>query len=264
MWHWAHPDHPDVPWERMRAVAIDPEPTQRALAAHTSQTTGAEPQLTASFLDHFTRPQEIMMTIETALGEEYFDNVYEGHDDPWRFQTRWYEERKRAVTLASLPEKHYGRVLEIGCSIGVLTEELARRSDALLAIDVAEEAVTRTRDRLDEAGLSGVDVQQRDARTNLPDGPFDLIVVSEVGYYFDVPALDRFLYELKGALAEGGTLVACHWRHDVDDYPLTGDDVHAALGGAGLPRLAHHLEADFVLDIYSRDGRSVAVREGLA
>jgi hypothetical protein len=32
----------------------------------------------------------------------------------------------------------------------------------------------------------------------------------------------------------------------------------------GLTRLAHHDEADLLIDVWSRDARSVAQREGLA
>jgi hypothetical protein len=50
----------------------------------------------------------------------------------------------------------------------------------------------------------------------------------------------------------------------VDDYPLSGDDVHAAIRRrAGLTRLAVHVEEDFILEVFSPDGRSVAERTGL-
>ncbi len=37
-----------------------------------------------------------------------FEQMYARAEDPWGFGTRWYEERKRAVLLASLPQRHYG------------------------------------------------------------------------------------------------------------------------------------------------------------
>ena len=52
------------------------------------------------------------------------------------------------------------------------------------------------------------------------------------------------------SLTHDGVLAACHWRHPVSDYPLSGDEVHAALRReAGLSLLAEHVEEDFRLDI---------------
>ncbi len=37
-----------------------------------------------------------------SLDAQYFADLYAGNDDPWAFRTRWYERRKRELTLASL------------------------------------------------------------------------------------------------------------------------------------------------------------------
>jgi hypothetical protein len=58
-------------------------------------------------------------------------------------------------------------------------------------------------------------------------------------------------------------LLACHWRHTVEGYALNGDDVHRALAAQlGWLRLARHEEADFLLEVWSPDPRSVAQLEG--
>jgi hypothetical protein len=64
--------------------------------------------------------------------------MYEHANDPWGFADRWYEERKRAITLAALPDRRYRTAFEPGCSIGVLTADLAHRCDFILAGDVAD------------------------------------------------------------------------------------------------------------------------------
>jgi protein-L-isoaspartate O-methyltransferase len=161
-----------------------------------------------------------------------------------------------------LPDQRYGRGLEVGCSIGVLTAALAPRCDDLLAIDLAPAAVERARARL--AGLDQVRVEVGDIGEAVPSGPFDLIVLSEVGYYLTLAHLRDVLNRLEAELAPGGTLVACHWRHHVGDYPLTGDQVHRVLArDTRLTRVVAHEEADFLLDVYSADPRSVAARTGL-
>ena len=108
-------------------------------------------------------------------------------------------------------------------------------------------------------------MQVADVADAVPAGSFDLVVLSEVGYYFDRPTLDRVLADLRARLAPGGTLVVCHWRHPVDAYPLTGDEVHRVLRRTtDLTLLAEHREKDLLLDVYGDDPRSVAQRTGLA
>jgi trans-aconitate methyltransferase len=80
-----------------------------------------------------------------TLPPEYFEQLYRDDDDPWRFRTRWYEARKRQLTLAALPDEHYATVFEPGCSIGLLTADLASRCDHLLAMDISAEALHQAR-----------------------------------------------------------------------------------------------------------------------
>lgn len=51
----------------------------------------------------------------------YFEAMYAGAVDPWDLAGRWYEQRKYALTLASLPRPRYRAAFEPGCSVGVLT-----------------------------------------------------------------------------------------------------------------------------------------------
>ena len=39
----------------------------------------------------------------TSTGRAYFDEMYRDVDDPWKFETSVYEQRKYAITVASLP-----------------------------------------------------------------------------------------------------------------------------------------------------------------
>ena len=201
-----------------------------------------------------------------SLDGSWFDAFYARNGlDPWGFERRWYERRKRAVTLAALPRERFGRALEVGCAIGVLTAGLAPRCDRLLATELSAAAAHLARDRLREAGdASHVDVVVVDDARTVPAGPFDLVVASEMLYYLDEPGLCATVDRLVDVLGDDGVLVACHWRHPVAEYPLSGDRVHALLRDrSGLAVLAEHRERDFVLDVLARDGRSVAAREGL-
>ncbi|WP_297368806.1 bifunctional PIG-L family deacetylase/class I SAM-dependent methyltransferase [Cryobacterium sp.] len=198
-----------------------------------------------------------------SLTAGFFDDFYAGSEDPWGFETRWYEARKRAITLAALPLDHYGAALELGCSIGVLSRDLAERCDTLLATDINEQALAVARDRL--AGLPGVTVERRALPAEWPTGTFDLVVLSEIGYYCSPADLAVLLERSRQSLTPDGALVACHWRHPVGEYPLGGDEVHAVLAALpGLECTVRHQERDFVLEVYEPGpARSVAQREGL-
>ena len=56
----------------------------------------------------------------TSTNRSYFEEMYRDSDDPWEFGTSPYEQRKYAVTVASLPRSRYRSAYEPGCSIGVL------------------------------------------------------------------------------------------------------------------------------------------------
>lgn len=200
------------------------------------------------------------MTSVDARG--HFDEAHQARSDPWGVTSRWYEERKRALVLASLPDRHYASALEVGCSIGVLTAELAARSDRVLGVDFSREAVARASARLE--GLPGASAREGDAVDDFPDETFDLIVVSEVAYYLTPARLDRLIDLVTKALTPGGTLVLCHWRYPEGDFEQSGDRVHRRVR-AILPWtvVVEHVEADFLLDVLSPDARSVAARTGL-
>lgn len=198
-----------------------------------------------------------------SLEPSYFESLYAGSADPWGFRSRFYEQRKRALTLASLPAPRFGSAFEPGCSFGLLTAGLARRCDRLLATDVVPDVVAAARRAV--ADQPHVRVEVAGVPAGWPEGVFDLIVLSELGYYLGTADLADLVERLDGSLSPEGVVVACHWRHPVEDYPLTGDDVHEMLLASGrLAALARHHERDFRLDVLVRPPvRSVAQREGL-
>jgi len=80
-----------------------------------------------------------------SLPGSYFDDLYAAAEDPWSLRTRWYEQRKYALTTAVLPRRRYADAVEVGCSVGELTAALAQRCDRLTAWDVSAAAVEQTR-----------------------------------------------------------------------------------------------------------------------
>ena len=192
--------------------------------------------------------------------QDYFAGLYQRSNDPWLLRERWYERRKRALTLAALPDEHYRRAYEPGCANGELTAELAARCETLLAADLNPAAVELARQRV--AHLQHVRVEQRAIPDDWPDGEFNLIVISEVAYYLSEAQLAGLIVKLTASLAEDGTLIACHWRRPIEGWPRSGDHVHGELRAKlMLPRLSCYQDDDLVLDVWSSSAESVHQRE---
>lgn len=170
-----------------------------------------------------------------SLPPRYFEDVYRANDDPWGFATSPYEAAKYEATLATLPRKHYHNGFEVGCSIGVLTRRLAQMCDVLLSVDVVESVLDEARQRCRD--LPHVRFARMVVPEEFPQEQLDLVVLSEVGYYWSREALQTTKVRITNALVEGGHLLLVHWTPFVHDYPLTGDQVHEAFldESDGLP-----------------------------
>ena len=183
------------------------------------------------------------------LGREYFDELYARSRDPWGFETSEYERNKYERTLSVLAQRRYRRALEVGCSIGVFTAMLAPLCDELLAVDVSEAAVTVARQRL--AGSPNVRLELRSMPEETPQGPFDLVIASEVMYYWPEDVMLSALRRFEEVLAPGGSLLAVHWRKETKTYPLQGDEVHdLLLGHTRLANTTTIVEPEYRLDLF--------------
>ncbi|WP_248730454.1 SAM-dependent methyltransferase [Pseudomonas sp. MWU13-2517] len=197
-----------------------------------------------------------------SVATPYFDQLFADNDDPWAFRQRWYEQRKRALTLAVLTRAHYTSIFEPGCANGELSAELATRCDQLLCCDTSAMAVALAKTRL--SAFAHAQVQQSRLPEQWPTGQFELVVLSELGYYLDADDLGRLIDCALASLAPNGQLLACHWRPRIDECPQTAEQVHALLQQRlGMHHVVQHHEDDFLLDLWSRDGTSVASQEGL-
>jgi predicted TPR repeat methyltransferase len=176
--------------------------------------------------------------------------MYESDPDPWNFATSSYEQRKYALTMAALPRQHFRSVFEPGCSIGVLTEFLAPHCERLLATDIVPCALEVATSRLEK--FDNVVVERRAIPEEWPKEKFDLVVLSEIAYYFDAPTLRRIIALVVESTDPGSNLIGVHWRGETD-YPLSGDDAHALIDeNLWLSRVAHYVEEEFVLDLWER------------
>ena len=161
----------------------------------------------------------------------------------------WYERRKRNLLLAALPRERFRAGLEVGSSTGALAADLAGRCDELLVVDASAHAVAAARRRC--GALPGVSVEQRRVPSEWPPAPsggFDLVVLSEVGYFLSPRDLEELLGRIGTSLAPDGVLVLCHWRHEIEGWPLDGPDVHRIARASGVrPVAATYTDRDVEL-----------------
>ena len=244
-WHWGQPA--EAPWTLLHPFELD-EPAARAKAqavgAHATQVrplsdlSGDETLLVPEMLAHFAGPHEhFLRTASTDCVDDSLDRLHEEQTDPWGTESRWYEQRKRDLVLAMLPAPEFAVALEVGCSTGALAEALAGRAGRVVAVDRSVAALAAARRRFGDE--SRVDALQLDVPHDWPqDLTFDLVVVSEVGYFLSPAELDGLVDRIVASLAPGGVVVLCHWRHEVEGWVMDADDVHRGFEDTRLPPLS--------------------------
>jgi LmbE family N-acetylglucosaminyl deacetylase len=259
-WPWKDPRTTAMPWALAARHWLDAEERQRkhaAIAAFVSQLTpgplGEAPILVPETCAHFEIPVEVLFrvppTASTPLAR--FASLYRANTDPWGTATREYELRKREVTMACLPRSRYRRALDVGCGTGLLTAQLAARCDEVVAVDAVAAAVRSAR---------SVTSQHRNVRVEIaripeevPSGPFDLVVFSEVLYYLDRADLAATLANVERQIGPGADILAVDWRPQTHDAPRDAESAHEQLlSHAGWRVLVWHAEAEFLLHVLRR------------
>lgn len=194
-----------------------------------------------------------MSSTNASIHPEYFEKMYAANIDPWDFETSEYEAKKYADTVTTLPKQQYRSAFEIGGSIGVLTEKLAARCQSLLSVDVSAQAQAKAKERCKH--FSQVEFQVMQLPQDYPSQTFDLTMVSEVGYYWGKQDLEIAKQKIADHLEPGGHLMLVHWTPYVDDYPITGDEVHEAFlqqVGEVYQSLVSRREERYRLDLLER------------
>lgn len=162
----------------------------------------------------------------------FFESMYQQIADPWNFEGSTYEQERYAKILDSVDGRRYSRAFEPGCSIGVLTAKLGCLCDRLEAIEISPTASSSAMQRCKD--LPQVHIQCGSLPDAIPSGMFDLIVFSEIGYYFK----EKKLHDIVGRLAETlnprGYFIAAHWLGTSPDHVLSGDAVHQIIRNCDL------------------------------
>lgn len=277
-WHW---NHPTTAHDHLLEHALVVEPgaeaihaKHRAMDRYPSQVQGLgpgephQPVVTHSVWQRGRRTIDVLFhdntfparTTNTVARGETFEAMYDAGDDPWGWEDSWYEQRRRAMICAQLGRARYRRVLELGCGTGLLTRDLAARADAVEALDISHRALDVARRR----GVDGVRWHHAELPDQLPQGPFDLVVVSEVAYFLRPVELMSLLRQLHPRMTDDAELLLADWAHPTTGIPLDGPLVHEMLEQLlALERTASYRDRDVWIDSWSTDP-SPAAKEGLA
>jgi 2-polyprenyl-3-methyl-5-hydroxy-6-metoxy-1,4-benzoquinol methylase len=162
-----------------------------------------------------------------AKARAFFDDIW-SRGDIWQLETSEFEQAKYRCQLDLLGPGPHGRALEIGCASGCFSRLLASQGDQVVALDVSPLAIQRARELAARAGDSTVDFRVANVMEfdPAPDGPWDLVVMSETIYYlgwlypfWDVGWMAKQLFE---ATAPGGRLLMANTRVAIEnqDYLL--------------------------------------------
>jgi trans-aconitate methyltransferase len=196
-----------------------------------------------------TRAQGDAQPPDSSVSLDYFTGLYLAKEDPWDLATKWHDQRKYAITVASLPREHYRRCYEPGASVGLLTRLLAPRCDEILAVDCVPEAVQTAAGNLREFPNVAVEVAMLPA--DLPPGTFDLMVVGDLFYYLSAADFNDLTAGLMERLEPGGDLVSVHFRDQTNPGNYDGVQVNRTLSERPeLRRIVHHEDEWFVLDVF--------------
>ncbi|MET0365363.1 MAG: SAM-dependent methyltransferase [Sphingobium sp.] len=188
----------------------------------------------------------------TTMNPGYFEEMFRGTSDPWNLESSPYEQAKFDESISALEGRTYDNGFEVGCAKGVLTSRLAPLCATLLSIDVSETALAAARQRT--AHLGQVGFARMAFPAEAPAASFDVVVWSEVAYYWDDADLERAAVWLRSHLVPGGDLLLVHFTGDTD-YPQSGDDAVAKLR-ATLEPVMTVIKADrhdrYRLDLWRR------------
>ncbi len=181
----------------------------------------------------------------------FFENMYRRDPDPWKFASDRYELNRYEAIFRSVAHKTYRHVFEPGCSIGVLTARLASISERLDAMDISPTAVLQAKKRCQS--FANVHIACGALPHQIPIGNFDLVVFSEIGYYFEEGALQDIIVRIVARMRAGSTFLAAHWLGSSPDHLLSGDRVHEIIDRSD--ELTHNLaerHAGFRLERWER------------
>lgn len=134
-----------------------------------------------------------------------FEGMYRDFEDPWFCQRR-NDFLERQVVLQILRDRHYQRILDVGCGLGGFTEILRKATDAefVCGIDVSSTAIGKASAKYDGCQFKIADIR-RDAIPLVAEGLYDLVMLQEVIWYI-LPELSDVFAKIGQSMTDEGIL----------------------------------------------------------
>lgn len=164
----------------------------------------------------------------TAVGQNHLHAIYANGGDPWGFRSSAYEQAKFRATADALSRPTYASALELGCGNGELARHIAPRCARYTGLDAVESALDAARRAVPKGHFL-----QAYLPCDLPDGQYDLIVLSEVLYFLGRDGL-VLLGQQIARRWPGAEIIAVTWLGPSGN-PLEGEAALKAFGDATIP-----------------------------
>jgi len=133
-------------------------------------------------------------------------NKFYKREDPWRFENNPEDKKRKLILLSEIPQREYGRTLDIGCGHGFITRDLLGKE--VLGIDVSDDAIKQAKkfenERIHFKQMSIFDLSKE-------IGAFDLIIITGVLYpQYIGDSLPLIYLLIDDVLKTSGILITVH------------------------------------------------------
>ncbi|MBI2786888.1 MAG: class I SAM-dependent methyltransferase [Legionella longbeachae] len=183
------------------------------------------------------------------INGDFFEKLYKKNPDPWGFSHVPYELYRYQRICDVIGHKKHKLIFEAGCSIGVLTKKLANLAYFVEAIDISRTATSLAKIRC--SNLENVKINCLSLRDYSFIKPPDLIILSEIGYYFDAQEWEKILSRILESCSYPSYILASHWLGTSSDHLLTGEEVHSIMSSIkNLQKIHSETHTNFHLDYW--------------
>ena len=143
----------------------------------------------------------------------------------------------KAVTVQTLEQFEFRKVLELGCGTGKNTEWLATRADHILGLDFSEEMLDKARQKIPQ---EKVEFRRQDLNLDwlVEENAFDLLTSSLVLEHIE--KLDPIFTQGHSRLVDGGLFFICE-LHPYKQYQGSGARFETENGTEQLEVYTHHV-----------------------
>jgi ubiquinone/menaquinone biosynthesis C-methylase UbiE len=149
---------------------------------------------------------------ERARFEAFYREKWREHEGYWIdryppehavYAAAVYGRRNEAILEAAGPDP--GTTLDLGCGLGDLARAFGDAGARVVAADVSIENARRSRENLDDAGMSSLVLQGEGEHLPFGDAAFDLVILADVIEHVD--SVGATLREVARVLRSGGRLI---------------------------------------------------------